>query len=470
MTVAEFDANARKAAATLSRRGIIAGDRVALMAGNSPDLLAATYGIWLLGAVEVAVNTELKGPLLHHVLRDSDPILILADNDMLARIGEAAPSLKAIELTEAFEVSAGVDENELPAPEALASLLYTSGTTGASKGVMIPHAYFSYFAHTQGAVFGISATDTCYFTLPFFHIDAHIALPTCLRWGSSLAFNRRFSVRVFWEEFVRFEATWFGAIGSMLSALVSRGRPPQLALDRLRLIVAAPVPQDAFDAFDTGWGIPVLQMYGQTEANGPLYSTVERNRHGAVGWPCAGFEIRVVGADGQDVGRGEAGELLTKPAEPNARALGYWRRPEATAAAFVDGWFHTGDVVRQDAEDFVWYLGRKTDSLRRRGENISSFELEQVLARAPGVTAVAALGVRDQLGGEDEIKAVLTVDDSFDVDRFAEFSIGNLPRFAVPRYVEVVSEEQLVRGPGTGAIQKHLLPQGITAATREIHL
>src|SRR5690606_21100060 len=145
----------------------------------------------------------------------------------------------------------------------------------------------------------------CYFTLPFFHVDAHIALPACLRWGSSLAFASRFSVSSFWEDVTHFDASWFGAVGSMLSALVSRGRPPQRVLDRLRLIVAAPVPQEAFANFEDAWGVPILQMYGQTEANGPLYSTLARRRRGAAGWPCAGFDVKVVDDSGVPAPRGQ---------------------------------------------------------------------------------------------------------------------------------------------------------------------
>ncbi len=440
------------------------------MAVNSHLMLAAMYGIWMLGAVEVAVNSALKGPLLKHVLDDSDPVMLIGDKELFATVHTERPELQCIDLKAMAQVtleSLG-EPLEVPSATTLASLLYTSGTTGASKGVMIPHAYFSYFGATLGSVIELTERDTCYFTLPFFHVDAHIALPACLRWGSALAFAENFSVSGFWRDFMRFEATWFGAVGSMLSALITVGKPPQAALERLRLVLAAPVPQEAFECFEDAWGVPVLQMYGQTEANGPLYSTLEHRRRGAMGAPISGFAVRVVNESGDDVSPGKPGELLTLPAQPYARTLGYWRRSDANAQAFTDGWFHTGDLVRQDEDGFVWYLGRKSDSLRRRGENISAFELESVLAMAPGVCTVAAIGVHDALGGEDEVKAVLVVDESFDLKLFGEYCRASLPRYAVPRYAEIVEESQIVRGPGTGSIQKHLLPQGITQATVEV--
>lgn len=468
MSTGEFASAARAAAAHLRSYGVQPGDRVAVMAGNSHRVLAVTYGIWMLGAIEVAINAELRGPLLRHVLDDSDPVLVVCGEQYAPLVAERRPELTRLEITTIPLDADGPDLTSVPEPGALASLLYTSGTTGPSKGVMIPHGYFSYFASKLGSVVGLTPDDTCYFSLPFFHVDAHIAVPASLQHGSVFAFAERFSVRAFWTDVERFDATWFGAVGSMLSALATRGRPPESVLDRLRLIMAAPIPDEAYAFFEDELGVPLLQMYGQTEANGPLYSTLDRRRRGAMGWPCAGFDIRVTDDEGTDVPPGAVGELLTRPQRPHIIAQGYWRRPEATTRAFADGWFHTGDLARQDEDGFVWYAGRKTDSLRKRGENVSAYELEQVLRQAPGVLEAAAIAVRDKLGGEDDIKAVLVVDDSFDVADLAAFCRANLPRFAVPRFVEVVPEDVLVRGPGTGAVQKHLLPQGVTDATVDL--
>lgn len=465
MTVSEFADAVRSAALELQDYGVGAGDRVAIMAANSHRVLILTYAIWTVHGVEVAVNAELKGPLLRHVLDDSDPVLLFSDTVHAPVVHEQRPDLAQRDLND-VRLERTTDERfELVGESTLASLLYTSGTTGPSKGVMIPHGYYSYFASILGSVVHLTPEDTCYFTLPFFHVDAHIALPAALQCGSRLAFVQRFSVSAFWSDVTDFGATWFGAVGSMLSALITRGRPTQEALKRLRLILAAPVPDEAFTFFEDGLGVTVLEMYGQTEANGPLYSTLDRRKRGAVGWPCAGFDVQVVDDEHHPVATGQIGELLTRSTQPDSRALGYWRRPDATAETMHGGWFRTGDLVRQDEDGFVWYAGRKTDSLRHRGENISAFELESVLRAAPDVRTAAAIAVRDELGGEDQIKAVLVVEDTFDLSAFLTYCRASLPRFSIPRYVELVDEEQIVRGPGTGSIQKHQLPQGITAAT-----
>ncbi|MER5619987.1 AMP-binding protein [Streptosporangium sp. NPDC002544] len=472
-TVSRFASAVRSAAAELHDLGVRPGERVAIMAGNSARMLAVQFAVWALGAVEVAVNSELRGWFLQHVLTDSEPGVVVADacfHEPL--IGCVTPErivdLASVRIDRDHEADA--EGRPVPAAGDLASLLYTSGTTGPSKGVMLPHGYFSNFGAVLSRVLDVGPGDTGFFTMPFFHVDAHIALPLCLQTGSTLAFAPRFSVSGFWEDAERFGVTWFGAVGSMLSALITRGRPPAPVLRRLRTILAAPIPDEAYEFFEDGLGIPLLQMYGQTEADGPLYSTAEHRRRGAVGWSCAGFDIRVATPDGTEAGVGELGELQTRPRHPHMLTLGYWRRPEATAEAFRDLWFHTGDLVTQDADGFIWYGGRLTDNLRKRGENISAFELEHVVRRAPGVRECAALAVRDELGGEDDIKLVLVLDDDapFDPVSFRDYCTRSLPRFALPRYVEIVAESALVRGPGTGAIQKHLLPAAITAGTIDL--
>ncbi|MDV2477973.1 ATP-dependent acyl-CoA ligase [Rhodococcus zopfii] len=385
-------------------------------------------------------------------------------------IRSSAPPASTSPLVDLAQVR--LDRTDAPTPTAplpgtLASVLYTSGTTGPSKGVMLPHGYFSNFAAVLNGVLDLRPSDTCYFTMPFFHVDAHITVPLCLRTGSTFAFAPRFSASRFWSDAEEFAVTWFGAVGSMLSALLAQPQPAAPMVQRLRQIVAAPVPADAYTFFEDELGVPILQMYGQTEANGPLYSTLDRRRRGAVGSACAGFDVRVAGPDGREVPTGAVGELQIRPRHPHMITLGYWRRPQDTADAFRDLWFHTGDSACIDEEGFVHYRGRLTDSLRRRGENISAFELESVARSAPGVRDCAAVAVQDPLGGEDDIKLILVLDDPSDwnVSTFLNFCTEALPRFAVPRYLEIVDESVLVRGPGTGAIYKHLLPAGVTART-----
>lgn len=471
-TVGQFANAARSVAIELADLGVSPGDRVAIMAGNSARALAVTFGTWLAGGVEVAVNAELRGALLHHVLTDADPVVLIASSDLLTTAQGQRPELQAIRIENIdLDRTLRVDDPAVDYPLAsdLASLLYTSGTTGPSKGVMVPHGYFSHHASAMGRVLRLTSGDACYFTLPFSHVDAHIAMPTNLKFGSILSFAERFSVSRFWDDVEHFRATWFGAVGSMLSALATRQAPNDQVVQRLRVILAAPVPEDAYAYFEDTLNIPLLQMYGQTEVNGPIYSTFEARRRGAMGQAHEDFEIRVVGPDGMPLPARSVGRLQVRSLRENALALGYWRRPEATAATFGDAWFTTGDLAWRDENGFWWYAGRATDSVRKRGENVSAFEVESVLKTARGVREAAIIAVRDELGGEDDIKAVLVTDEAFRVEIFVAHCCEHLPRFARPRYVDTVQEEQLVRGPGTGSIQKHLLPQGVSVETIDLN-
>jgi crotonobetaine/carnitine-CoA ligase len=202
-------------------------------------------------------------------------------------------------------------------------------------------------------------------------------------------------------------------------------------------------------------------VYGQTEAECVVFCTPDRNRRGAAGWACSGFDIAVVDDEDRPLPPGRVGRFVYRPLLPHQLTLGYWRRPEATLAAARNLWWHTGDLARVDEDGFMFFAGRASDSLRRRGENVSAYELESAVAQAPGVQLAAAVAVPDEIGGEDEIKLFLVLDDDeeWDPQAFFAFCDDALPRYAAPRYVEPIDAEALVLSAGNGSIQKHLLPK-----------
>jgi carnitine-CoA ligase len=214
-------------------------------------------------------------------------------------------------------------------------------------------------------------------------------------------------------------------------------------------------------------GIPIYEIYGQTEADGVTFGTPERRRRGSTGWACSGFDVVILGPRGEHLPPGATGEIAYRPSGANMMLQGYWRRDEATVEACRDLWFRSGDLGYLGADSFLWFVGRMRDVLRRRGENISAFELETAVRNAPGVTDCAATAVRDPLGGEDEVKLFLALQDptTFDAAAFFAWCDEHLPRFAVPRYVEIVDAALFVRSAGNGSIQKHLLPAGLGPAT-----
>jgi len=467
-TVGEFADRARRWAGRLAELGIGRGDRVAVMSPNQPDFLALQYGIFLRGAVEVPINAERRGPMLAMVLEDADPELLIVDETLAeVTLPHAPEGARTVVIDDGLRAAVGRAEPDAgvrPEPGELAVILHTSGTTGPSKGVMIAHGYLPYHGATWAAMLDMRPGDVGYFPMPFFHVDAHSLFPACLLSGSALAFRPRFSSSRFWDDIVEFDATWFLAVGSMLSAVASRrGERP----NRLRFVAGAPIPDEAYAYFVDELGLRLLQCYGQTEANLVVHCTPDRDRRRAMGVPVAGFDVAVVDEDDRPLPPGEIGRLVYRPTVPYSLTLGYWRRPEATLESARNLWWHSGDLARMDEDGFVYFAGRGSDSLRRRGENVSAWELETTVNHFPNVIGSAAVAVRDELGGEDEIKVfvILENEEAWDPEAFFAACEESLPRYSIPRFVEPIAEADIVRSPGNGSIQKHLLPKGHSERT-----
>lgn len=469
LSVGELADRARRVAAALTRRGVSAGDRVALVCGNSFDRVIWMFGIWWLGAVEVSVNVELRGPMLAHVLSDCDPSLIACQDELLEPIRAAAAGevLPMSELPEEAIDQAAREELDAAqrgfGPGDLATILYTSGTTGPAKGVMLPRAYFSNLAEIWIDRLGLGSDDVGYFPLPFFHVDAHVKITACLQSGGSLAFRERFSVSQYFADVRQFGATWASGVGAMLSMLAQTELPEPGSL-RLTRLIGAPVPQIAYETFEDRLGIPILTLFGQTECDGVAMDSLGQRRRGAAGHVHGAIEVQVVDENDRPLPAGETGEIVYRPRNPHLTALGYWRRPDATVEAWRNLWFHTGDSGHLDVDGFLYFDGRRTDSFRRRGENISVWELEHSLNTADGVQECVAIAVRDEHGGEDEIKVFVVPDgDSLVLEKFIAHCREVLPRFAMPRYLTVTDGSEFVRSAGTGVVQKHLLSRDLTS-------
>jgi crotonobetaine/carnitine-CoA ligase len=472
-TVDEFARQAAACARTLTAAGLERGDRVGIMSRNSAAQLAWQIGAYMAGLVEVPINADLRGPMLEHVLADSDPGRVIAQAEFVEWLEAASwPAEKTADLETVPPALTAEEyaqfEPAQPRPDDLATILYTSGTTGPSKGVMLPHGYFS---NQPPAMFiealDLGPNDVCYYILPFFHVDGHIAIAGVLQSGGTLAFTERFSVSRFWDDVEAFGATWLIGVGSVLSAVASRGVPANWDRLSVRIVYGAPIPEDAYAFFEDTLGVPLLTLYGQTESDGTAYETQASRKRGCAGKPSPYFDVEIHDDAGFALPAGEIGEIVYRPRIPNAITLGYWRRADATSEAMKDLWFHSGDRGLIDEDGFLFFKGRLTDSLRRRGENVSAYELELTIRRAEGIVDCAAVGVRDALGGEDEIKLFLVLEPDFelDADAFFAYCDESLPRYAVPRFIEVVDPSVIVRSAGTGVIQKHRLPRENGAST-----
>ncbi|WP_170140008.1 AMP-binding protein [Prauserella marina] len=472
-TYRDFADRARACAKVLRGKGVGAGDRVALVCRNSARRQAWQYGVWWLGAVEVSVNFELTGDLMTAVIEDADPVLIVLDAELRDTVPDVGHRLD----TSADFPRPGQDGDEdfdraardIP-PDTLCSLIYTSGTTGPSKGVMLPAGYPAAHGHTIAHVAGLTPADTCYFVLPFFHVDFHVVFSAVILSGGSVAIRRKFTAHGFWPEVARFGVTWTWTVGFLFSAIRAQGADAAEATP-LRRIIGAPIPEGTYEYFEDRLGIDVLTLYGQTEADGPLYDTPDRRRRGGAGWPSVGFEVQIHDEHGHELSRGTPGELVYRPKFPHMMMLGYWNRPDATATTWRDLWVRSGDRASMDEDGFVFFHGRMSDSIRRRGENVSAYELEGILRRAPGVEECAAVGVADDFSGEQEIKVFVVPaaspepgDAAFDIAAFEVYCRDHVAPYAMPKFLQLTEAANIVRSPGTQVVQKHRLLHAVAEA------
>lgn len=474
-------------AAALHAAGVARGERVALLCGNRIEFLEAFLGCGWLGAVSVPINSAAMGPQIEYVLADSGARLLVIEASFVERLATADLSRTALQAI--WVVGEGPRASRLggvpcaawPAPgearepaavqpgDALA-ILYTSGTTGPAKGVVCPHAqYFWWGVHTA-QVLGVGEGDVLCSTLPLFHINALNTFAQAVLAGCRVVFETRFSASGFWAAMAAAEATVVYLLGAMVPILLAQPAGSAERAHRVRIGLGPGVPAAAGEAFRARTGVTLLEGYGSTETNFVIATntatTPDSPRRGVMGWLRPGFDARVVDEHDVALPDGQAGELLLRADEPYAFASGYFGMPEKTVEAWRNLWFHTGDRVLREPDGAFRFVDRLKDAIRRRGENISSYEVEQVLQSHPAVAAVAVFPVRSELA-EDEVMAALELRDGQCAApaELAQFCETRLPYFAIPRYLEIV--DALPRTEN-GKLQKFTLRErGVGAATWE---
>lgn len=455
-TAVEMRDTAAGTATSLAAAGVKRGDRVAMLCSNRIELLDAILGCAWLGAIAVPLNTAARGPQLEHMLRNSGARLLLVERDLVEPLADllTLPELERVWMLDAgdrlpglaYETERAPAPGEPTAPAPLrpgdvAAILYTSGTTGPSKGVCSPHAQFYWFARHTAEHLEITAEDVLFTCLPLFHVNALGTFFQALITGARYALSTRFSASRFWEEITASEATVTYLLGAMIPILVKREPHPAERAHRLTRILGQVPPPDVYREFRERFGAEIIEGYASTETSFVIGTPPGERRPGWMGRVIEGFEARVVDADDADVPDGTPGELVLRHREPFAFSRGYWRMPEATVEAWRNLWFHTGDRVVRDEGGWLRFLDRLKDSIRRRGENVSSYEVEQVLASHPEIEAAAAFPVPSELG-EDEVMAAVVPRNHGAVDplELIRFCEPRLAYFAIPRYVDVVEE------------------------------
>ncbi|MQA25870.1 MAG: AMP-binding protein [Micromonosporaceae bacterium] len=487
LSYGEVDAMANRVAQGLIAQGVGRGDHVAVMLPNGPDIVHAVFALARLGAVAVPVNTNHRGEMLRHVLTSSDASTLIIDAAYLDRLQPLTARLSGLgrvivrthEATEPLHVlgkpaapfsdllSHGDDEPRADiAFSDLLAIMYTSGTTGPSKGAMCSHALALTCAYDS-----LNYLDrwgkTSYCPLPLFHAAGlWDGMMSALLSGGSIAIVERFSASRFWDDVRHFGAQVAMSVFSMIPILLNQPPTPRDSDHPLEMFYMGKSALD--QPMRERFGVRSVETYTSTEAGIGAGSPYGQWRVGSCGTANEErFQVAVVDERDREVGPGESGELVLRPKQPYVITTGYYGAPEATAECFRNMWFHTGDRVWRDSDGYFYFLDRMKDSIRRRGENISAFDLECEVNLHPAVLESAAIGVPSELEDEDvKLAVVLRPGAALEAPELAAFCAERLPRFMVPRYIEFL--DALPRTP-TDKIAKYRLraegDRGITPGT-----
>jgi carnitine-CoA ligase len=463
----------------LRAAGIGRGDRVAAICSNRGELLRVYLGCGWIGAVTVPINVASRGTQLRHMLANSQAKLVVLEArfaDALDSLEIAIPSLSAIwligdaVLAEGWPQPVPCPVPAEPVPEAkiapgdTVAILYTSGTTGVSKGVCCPHAQYFWWGVNTARLLCVCQDDVLLTTLPLFHTNALNPFYQALLTGASLVVEPRFSASRFAASLARHDATVTYLLGAMVPILLTRPASELDRAHRVRIALAPSVPERFHPEFLEPFGFRLLDGYGSTETNFVLGCTLPRQRPGMMGPVFDGFEARVVDEWDNPQPDSVPGELVLRASEPFAFATGYFNMPDKTVEAWRNLWFHTGDRVVRDTDGYFRFIDRMKDAIRRRGENISSYEVEQVLLSHPDVAEAAAFPVSSELA-EDEVMVAIVLREGCSLTHVMlwEYCEGRMPSFAIPRFIEFLPSLPVTEN---GKVQKfRLRERGVAAAT-----
>jgi carnitine-CoA ligase len=446
LTFADVEARSNSVARLLADHGIQPGDHVAVMVDNCPSFPLAWLAITKLGAAMVPVNTNYRRYDAAQLLAHSQARLALATDHhaQLLRAVQPETELETVLSVDAAEFTRSTDDAPLAdvTPQTTSNIQYTSGTTGAPKGCVLPHTYWTTLVH--GLVEGfpnITEDDVLLTAQPFHYIDPQWNVALGLAAGARLVVLDRFHPSTFWSKIRDYEVTWFYCLGMMPRLLLDAPVPGQP--HKLRSVWASAIPPELHRELETRWGVPWFEAFGMTETGSDI--RLEPADHdecvgtGCLGRAVPGREVQIVDDAGEPVPPGAIGQLVVRGA---GMMTGYFRDAEATAAAFRNGWMHTGDLARMDGQGRVYFVGRGKDMIRRSGENIAAAEVERVLQLHPAVTMAAVLPEPDELRGE-EVHAVVVAADgrgAIDLADLVAHCERELAYFKVPRYWTFVAD------------------------------
>lgn len=486
-TFAEIDQLSNQITHGLAGIGIGKGSSICTMLDNHIDHIICVLGILKLGAFYVPLNTALRGDFLKHQLADSNASALIMEGEFLSRldvIRQDLPDLQHI-ISRGAPMGAGVageiqplsaiwsdDSSAVPddaEPTDVCMVLYTSGTTGPSKGCMVSHNYLCQYIRDLNVISDLRFDDRLYTSNPLFHLNALGMIFTATHTGARVIVDQRFSVSNFWNEIQRSGATVVSLLGAMIPLLANAedNEVAQACFGQIRRMLGAPFTPETQQKWRDRFGVPIARNtgYGLTEVCFVFMTPPDSNPPpGASGMCAPHIDARIIGDDGEECPPGVPGELIVRPLQPNVMFEGYWKRPADTLKVMQNLWFHTGDIGMIDAEGWFFFVDRKKDYLRRRGENISSFELEATFMAHEAIQDVAVHAVPSAMTEDDvKVTAVLQAGAVLEPAELFRWSMERLPYYAMPRYIEF---RAALPYNASGRVLKHQLrDEGVTPLT-----
>ena len=483
ITYREIGERVNKVANGFIRMGLRKGGKVAILMENCPEFIYTWFALAKLGAIEVPINTAHKGNILEYLINYSDAEMLVISADLIPQVKAIENNLQNLKKVivhgpaqeQAFErFSTESYQNLLNNPSAspqtdvryddLMAIMFTSGTTGPSKGVMITHNQAIFVASQYVDCLKVRDGDLSYLYIPLFHMASQFGFViAALLSDGTCVLKKGFSATTFWDDIRKYSCTISGMFEAVLKILSKAPERDDDIKNPIRVFATAHLPADIHEPFEKRFGVRLVNVYGMTEGDCTVSATYEDIRVGSFGKPRGYFDARVFTPDDKELPPSQVGELVLRPLQPHIMFEGYYKMPEQTLETFKNLWWHTGDLAYKDEGGYFYFVGREKDMIRRGGENISALEVENAVESHPDVRECAAVAALSDIWGE-EVKIVIVPREGKEIkpEELVAYCDERMAYFMVPRFIEFVENI-----PRTGATQRPVkgLLKDITPAT-----